>query len=170
LLLFFGDLALLCCALCTRVDIAVGGARCACAVGFALAVVLAIAIAGAGGCGATAGGVPLSCWPTAARRASATGEHPSQYEKLSSQLVRARTELPGMSDVSCCRKHVWCIFRWHALVLQSRTGCQTEPLWETYTRTSVEWHALPGRPQGAFSRFSRLFFFFELPRRFPAVQ
>ena len=38
--------------------------------------------------------------------------------------------------------------------------CQIEPLWETYyTRTSVEWHALPGRSQGAFSRFSRLFFF-----------
>ena len=45
--------------------------------------------------------------------------------------------------------------------------CQIEPLWETYTRTSVEWHALPGRSQGAFSRFSRLFFFLELPRRFP---
>ena len=45
--------------------------------------------------------------------------------------------------------------------------CQIEPLWETYTRTSVEWHARPGRSQGAFSRFSRLFFFLELPRRFP---
>ena len=36
--------------------------------------------------------------------------------------------------------------------------CQIEPLWETYTRASVEWHALPGRSQGAFSRFSWLFF------------
>ena len=105
LLWFFGDLALLCCALRARVDTAVGGARCACAVGFALAVVLAIAVAGAGGCGAT-GGVPLSCWSAAARRASASGEHPSQYEKLSSQLVRARTELSGRPDLSCCRKHM----------------------------------------------------------------
>jgi hypothetical protein len=37
--------------------------------------------------------------------------------------------------------------------------CQIEPLWGTYTRASVEWHAQPGRSQGAFSRFSRLFFF-----------
>lgn len=126
LLWFFSDLALLCCALCARVDTAVGGARCTCAVGFALAVVLAIAVAGVGGCGAT-GGVPLSCWPTAARRASASGEHPSQYEKLSSQLVRARTELSGRSDLSCCRKHMWCIFRWHALVLQSRSTAAPPP-------------------------------------------
>ena len=126
LLLFFSDLALLCCALCARADTTVVGARWACADGFALAVVLVIAVAGVGGCGAT-GGVLLGCWPTAARRASASGEHPSQYEKLSSQLARARTELPGRSDLSCCRKHMWCIFRWHALVLQSRSTAAPPP-------------------------------------------